>query len=833
MVSHRMQITWVGLAACLLAFGCSTPGTADPDKGGSDAQEARSPTDTSEGLVDQRVLPDGADVEEVFPGDAAIEDTRLDQADLPDEVPDVPPDFDQGEVMEDTLLDGLEMLGEVDAETPDVGVDLPPPPCELGQPCNDGNPCTADDVCVDGFCVGTPYTCDDGRPCTMDVCDGLGNCGYSLLVGKCLVNGICAKNGELKPGDQCSMCDPLKNQFQWTPKPLLPCDDGSKCTTGDKCVGGICQGDEVVCQDDGNACTKSTCIPEIGCVQKPNNISCEDGNLCTTWDYCTGGECVGGPTVSCDDFNACTDDYCSPDKGCYHTNLDGNPCDDGNACTVDDECEDGECESGSETLHCEDWTDCTDDICDPSVGCTYPLNGNPCCVLDNNLCNDNDPCTVDSCDVNTGACLYAPNQGACSDGDLCTYSDICTGGECRGLPVNCDDKNPCTLDLCNSSVGCIHEALSGACNDNSVCTLNDWCVDGKCKGLRIDCNDYNFCTDDICDPVQGCKHAFNGAPCNDFNLCTTNDQCISGSCSGLSKNCNDNNPCTSDACVASVGCQNLFNMEPCEDGNPCTEGDSCSGGVCKSGAVVCYTCNYDFSDSSNRARSMKIAPDEKPENALDLNGDGQPDNSMAGLSGLANGPLQDSLDGGDVHLLFEHHNLKTDGNLYTLAVFIGDIAAGYESCDYTSQYCGYTAKPDGIDLEQCDSLVTFKNATIYNGVLQAGGASATFPWQIPISETTVLNIVLYRATLRATVAIQGGMIVGMNGILGGAIPKQAFIDAVNALPEEGLPLPKSMIIQMVQSMIQNDIDTNGDGAADAASIAIKFEGIPAGILGIE
>ena len=841
MARHFSKLLGAGLFwTVLIGLGCGTgdnkPGQPDgtvvdvrtdgtehdvvldlvPDHEGKD--DIRSDSDAQPvDSVPDKVIPDVEDTKDVH-----VEDTK-DVRDVPEQE------------IEDQVDDGPQDVADLDVAIQDLAIDLPPVSCVMGEACDDLNPCSMNDQCLDGICVGEPYMCDDGRSCTMDACDGTGNCAYSLLVGKCLVNGICAKIGDAKPDDVCRFCDPIKDPFSWTLKPFAPCDDGSKCTYEDQCKDGVCVGQPLTCPDDGNPCTKSTCNPELGCVQKPNNISCEDGNLCTTWDYCTGGECMGGPTVSCDDFNPCTDDYCSPDKGCYHMNLDGNPCDDGDACTLDDECEDGLCEPGSEALHCEDWTDCTDDLCDVQVGCIYPLNGNPCCIgnTDINYCDDKDPCTIDSCNVLTGECVPIPNQGACTDGDLCTYADVCSAGKCAGLPLNCDDQNPCTLDFCNSLMGCVHEPLSGACDDHSVCTLNDWCVDGKCKGVRVDCNDYNFCTDDLCDPVLGCKYAFNSAPCNDYNLCTTNDQCTVGLCKGSSKACDDGNACTSDSCVSTVGCQNLFNTNVCDDGNPCTEGDLCNGGVCKSGLVVCYTCDYDFSDSSNRVKSMKISADKKPENALDLNGDGQPDNSMAGLANLANGPLADSLDGGDIHLLFEHHLLKTDGNIYTLAVFLGEIAAGYETCDFTTQYCGYTASPDAIDLEQCESMVTFKNATIFNGVLQAGGPSAIFPWSIPISAGTVINIVLYRATLRATVAIQGGLVVGMSGVLGGAIPKQAFIDAVNALPEEGLPLPKSMIIQMVQGMIQNDIDTNGDGAADAASIAIKFESIPAGILGIK
>lgn len=44
-----------------------------------------------------------------------------------------------------------------------------------------------------------------------------------------------------------------------------PCDDGNACTTGDRCVSGVCVGsDSVVCEDEG-ACRVGVCDPELGC----------------------------------------------------------------------------------------------------------------------------------------------------------------------------------------------------------------------------------------------------------------------------------------------------------------------------------------------------------------------------------------------------------------------------------------------------------------------------------------------------------------------------------------------------------------------------------------
>src|SRR5439155_4591758 len=90
-----------------------------------------------------------------------------------------------------------------------------------GAPCDDGDSCTAEDLCVDGACFGTPQpdlsACDDGDSCTLgDVCH----------------DGVC----EGMPSDTCD------DEERCAPDGSL-CDDGNPCTTGDVCVEGSCIGD--------------------------------------------------------------------------------------------------------------------------------------------------------------------------------------------------------------------------------------------------------------------------------------------------------------------------------------------------------------------------------------------------------------------------------------------------------------------------------------------------------------------------------------------------------------------------------------------------------------
>src|SRR5262249_52561508 len=156
----------------------------------------------------------------------------------------------------------------------------------------------------------------------------------------------------------------------------------------------------------------------------------DGGNACTTGDTCVAGTCVGGPAPDCNDGNLCTDDACDPAVGCTHANNTA-PCDDGNTCTVNDACQGGAC-----------------------VGQVLGAGGNPG--------------TDDAC-ARAGGCLHTNNTAACEDGNACTAGDVCQDGTCvSGPPANCDDANPCTDDACDPASGCTHANNTAPCDDASI-----------------------------------------------------------------------------------------------------------------------------------------------------------------------------------------------------------------------------------------------------------------------------------------------------------------------------------------------------------------------------
>jgi hypothetical protein len=493
--------------------------------------------------------------------------------------------------------------------------------------CDDGDFCTVGDACAEGTCGGTAQSCDDGDPCTIDSCDSeAGECTHSAAsdgtacddgqfctaVDTCTA-GVCAGSGEVDCDDdnECTedSCNEVMNDCDHANvENGKSCEDGSACTSGDTCAMGECEGGEVTeCADD-NSCTDDSCDAETGeCVFTPNEATCDDGNFCTDGDVCSAGVCTGGEANGCDDDNDCTLDQCDDETdSCSYENVtDGQSCDDGLFCTLDDVCTAGACAGPTENA-CDDDNPCTKDSCSESMDeCrTSPDNNNqPCddglfctendtcfqgeCTGDAIDCGDDEVCTDDVCNETADACENPNNSAPCDDGNFCTSNDTCGGGSCSVFDETCDDSNVCTTDACSEEADeCSYENAAGPCEDGSFCTVGDTCNEGTCEsGDARDCGDANACTDDSCDEnADECDNDPNEDPCDDGLFCTVEDACSAGTCSGDARDCGDDDVCTDDVCSEEAdACTNPLNTAPCDDGQFCTAGDTCAGGVCVSG----------------------------------------------------------------------------------------------------------------------------------------------------------------------------------------------------------------------------------------------------------
>ncbi len=438
-------------------------------------------------------------------------------------------------------------------------------------PCEDGNKCTDGDACATGKCVsGKPKGCDDGKPCTKDACDPKTGCVSTPL-----------KDGDAcEDGSKCTGKDACQSG-KCVPGAKVVCNDGDICTL-DSC-------------DPVTGCKAS---PIAGCGTKPFALPYTEPFACGSassklWKLAGSQKApawaVDGTPASVKPFSgSCTLNFNDgTNYGCKtgSTKLLG---------TADSPAIDltkaklptltfqlnGDWESNNfDELYVQITTDggktfkTLADLNDNGsikwVKMTYDLSAyagkvaqlrfrfyTDDCIGNSTVgpfvddvmiediactknadCNDGNTCSVDTCSLSTGKCLYASvkNGTKCEDGNLCTLN-ACNNGKC-GIAGN---------------VKCI--------DDGDACTVGETCSPktGKCAPTYIEtCNDNNPCTSDTCNKATaGCTHQSLKvcAP-----KCSTDDQC------------NDNNPCTVDTC----GKDGVCAWTPAKAGTVCGDGKVC------------------------------------------------------------------------------------------------------------------------------------------------------------------------------------------------------------------------------------------------------------------
>lgn len=58
----------------------------------------------------------------------------------------------------------------------------------------------------------------------------------------CTIDGQCVADGTTNTENECEVCDVSASESEWTTSTAL-CDDENMCTTNDRCVAGVCQGE--------------------------------------------------------------------------------------------------------------------------------------------------------------------------------------------------------------------------------------------------------------------------------------------------------------------------------------------------------------------------------------------------------------------------------------------------------------------------------------------------------------------------------------------------------------------------------------------------------------
>ena len=177
---------------------------------------------------------------------------------------------------------------------------------------------------------------------------------------------------------------------------------------------------------------------------------------------------------------------------------------------------------------------------------------------------------------------------------------------CAGKALTCeDDDNPCTEDECNPETGqCGIPRTGTSCDDGMFCNGDDTCDEGECTEHEGDPCNGQTCNegDDVCECTkdEDCPADMPGAwsECVYANTCVetgthnrpvTTFSCESGAC--VQDSAVENEQCTRD--TDTLACEDDGNRcngtESCKAGN-CTSqgsaGDPCKGNVAK---PFCYT----------------------------------------------------------------------------------------------------------------------------------------------------------------------------------------------------------------------------------------------------
>lgn len=216
-------------------------------------------------------------------------------------------------------------------------------------------------------CVNTPVETSDDIDCTADSCDSsTGEINHVVQPGFCVIDGACVASGVKSPSNACQACEPSTSLYSWSSvNEGGLCDDGQGCTTGDRCVAGLCIGTLKDCSASvvDPQCQASTCAEPSGTcavVNLQNNTACDDGNACTQTDTCQSGSCTGTSPVVCTALDDChLAGQCNSANGLCSAPVkpDGSPCAGGG-------CWSGVCVPGPEP---DGGLDAPDDVDDSSI----------------------------------------------------------------------------------------------------------------------------------------------------------------------------------------------------------------------------------------------------------------------------------------------------------------------------------------------------------------------------------------------------------------------------------------------------------------------------------
>lgn len=146
------------------------------------------------------------------------------------------------------------------------------------------------------------------------------------------------------------------------------------------------------------------------------------------------------------------------------------------------------------------------------------------------------PCRQARFDLESGECIETPaEEGAtCIPESRCQVNGRCEAGACVGAPRTCDDDNPCTVDTCSPTEGCVTSRVAcpaptrpckvGLCDRDKGCT-------------EVDAEDFTSCGPLNCETARVCFRGActqvptpDGTVCSPATACQGEGTCQDGEC---------------------------------------------------------------------------------------------------------------------------------------------------------------------------------------------------------------------------------------------------------------------------------------------------------------
>jgi hypothetical protein len=327
--------------------------------------------------------------------------------------------------------------------------------------------------CGEAPCAACEDTCEPGRLIVNRTCQG---CTGPGAEGTCGGGDVLPCNAEVGQcttvscGGVTRYCTQVDGLWQWRTTPA--CDDGEACTESDRCQEGVCRGNAYTCP--ALPCGADRCE---GTTLFSGPASCT--TQCTGNGGCTACTCEQAPKAcAAGAGNQCCVSLCDPIEGCRTA---PGPCVGSDVCTNPNTLFVGASCQGCGTDGAEGFCGAPDRF--------------ECSAASPNACQQV-PCggQTYTCS-NVGGAWQWRNTAVCDDGDLCTHTDTCQAGLCRGTPVVCTDTD-CAIRTCNGTATCASTPRTGAsCDDGNVCTGPDACTaGGVCGGGPA----VNRCGDGTC-----------------------------------------------------------------------------------------------------------------------------------------------------------------------------------------------------------------------------------------------------------------------------------------------------------------------------------------------